>query len=380
MVERAYMVIDWRADHSFRVPRPDLTAEIGTPNACSNCHSDKPLQWSLDAYRRWYGEARRPHFATTFAAARRGDPAAQPELVRIAGSELQSPIVRATALELLAAAPRPEGNAVLRAALDSDEALLRQTAAAHLPLETMDDVARLAPLLSDPVKAVRMATVARLAIVPRERLKPYQQEAMDAAIAEYREAMTYGLDFPSSNYNLGNLEAALGHPKEAEHYYRAALKIDDLFFPAQSNLAVLLSGQGRNDEAEALLREILRDYPENRDAMYSLGLLLVELDRADEGLTWLMKAAEARPSDARAQYNLGLLLQQMGRIGEAEQALKRALELEPTRLDYLYAYADHLLRRGRLEEARALAERMIELHPDEPIGHQMKAVIEQAQR
>ena len=49
MAERPYMVVDWRADHSFRRPRPDLTAEVGTPNACSQagCHADRPLSWVL---------------------------------------------------------------------------------------------------------------------------------------------------------------------------------------------------------------------------------------------------------------------------------------------------------------------------------------------
>ena len=63
MVERPYMVIDWRADHSFRVPRPDLSAATGAPNACTQpgCHEDKPLAWSVDAYRSWYGQARKPH-------------------------------------------------------------------------------------------------------------------------------------------------------------------------------------------------------------------------------------------------------------------------------------------------------------------------------
>ena len=377
MVEQLYMVIDWRADHSLRVPRPDLSYEIGTPNACtqSGCHDDRPLQWSVDAYRRWYGEARTPHFGTAFAAARKSDPAAQPELLRIAGSELYAPIVRATALDLLARTPRENGIAALRSAMASDEPLLRRTAAAYLTLSSQEDVERFATLLSDPVKAVRMAAVSRLAVVPRDRLKPYQRDAFDAALAEYRESMGYELDFPSSAFNLGNLEAALGNPEAAERYYRGALAIDDLFSPAKSNLAVLVSGQGRNAEAEALLREILRDYPGDSDAMYSLGLLLAEMGRPDEGVEWLTRSAEARPNDARARYNLGLLLQQIGRTDEAERALRRALEIEPEGLDYLHAYADHLFRRGRLDEALALAERMIELYPHQPIGHQIKAAI-----
>src|SRR5205807_5929242 len=33
-----YMDVDPRRDHSFRVPRPDLSVRLGTPNACTRCH------------------------------------------------------------------------------------------------------------------------------------------------------------------------------------------------------------------------------------------------------------------------------------------------------------------------------------------------------
>ena len=319
--------------------------------------------------------AQKPHFGTAFGSARGGDPSAKAELVRLTGSDLYPPIVRATALALLARTAGEDGIAALGSALDAEEPLLRHTAAMYLPLVAPEDVERFAPLLSDPVKAVRMAAVSRLAPVPRDRLRPYQQAAFDEALDEYREAMLHGSDFASARFNLGNLEAALGNDGAAERHYRDALVIDDLFVPAKSNLAILLSGQGRNDGAEALLREILRDYPDDAGTMYSLGLLLVEIGRPDEAVDWLRRSATLRPDDARTRYNLGLLLQQVGRASEAEQALRRALEIEPEGLDYLYAYADHLFRRGRLDEALALAERMIALHPDQPIGHQMKSVI-----
>jgi len=41
MPERTYMVIDRRHDHSFRIPRPDVSAKVGTPNACNDCLNDK---------------------------------------------------------------------------------------------------------------------------------------------------------------------------------------------------------------------------------------------------------------------------------------------------------------------------------------------------
>jgi tetratricopeptide (TPR) repeat protein len=379
MVEQPYMVIDWRADHSFRLPRPDLSVEIGTPNACSQggCHDDKPLSWSVDAYKRWYGQARRPHYGTTFAAAWLGAASAEGELVRLAENQLQPAMVRATALRLLERYPGGAAASTLRASLFSEDPLIRHTAVQSLAIPAPAERAELlAPLLSDPIRAVRLASLSILAGVPRELLKSYQQSAFDRALEEYRAAMAYSLDFSSSGMNLGNLYAALGEHDEAELYYRLALKIDDLFYPAKMNLAVLLSGAGRNPEAEVLLREVVRDYPDNVDAAYSLGLLLVEMGRPDEGIGWLRRAATGTPANTRALYNLGLLAQQVGRTEEAEQALARALELDPTNLDFLYALADHYLKRGQLDQALALAERMIATHPEQQIGHDVKAFIE----
>src|SRR3954447_10855169 len=50
-----YMVVDQRHDHSFRVPRPDLSPRLGTPNACNDCHKDKPAEWAASAIERWQG-------------------------------------------------------------------------------------------------------------------------------------------------------------------------------------------------------------------------------------------------------------------------------------------------------------------------------------
>jgi len=383
MAERPYMVIDWRADHSLRLPRPDLSLEIGTPNACSQggCHDDKPLRWSVDAYRKWYGLARRPHYGTTFAAARSGSGDAVGELSRLAENALQPAIVRATAIDLLGRFPGEVSDRALRAALFSDDPLIRRTAVegAVVP-DPAERAGLLAPLLSDPVKAVRLAAVSQLAGASRELFKSYQLAAFDRALEEYVAAMTHSLDFAASGVNLGNLYSKLGRPDDAERYYRLALKIDDLFYPAKMNLAVLLSGRGGNSEAERLLREVLRDYPDNPDAAYSLGLLLVEMNRPEEALEQLRTAAAAMPSNLRVHYNLGLLLQQLGNVDEAEHALTRAVEIDPANLDALYALADHYIKRGLLDDALDVANRMIETHPEQDIGRQIKAFIEQAER
>ena len=381
MPERPYMVVDWRADHSLRVPRPDLTVEIGTPNACaaSGCHEDETEQWSADYYVEWYGKAKRSHYGTTLAAGRDGQPGAAAELSRLAGDPLYPTLVRATALGLLQRYPGAEATRAINAALQDEEALIRYTAATALnttdPAELVDLVA---PLLFDPTKAVRGQAAVRLAAVSRDLLKPYQVEALDEATVEYEETMRYSLDFPFAGHNLANLYVARGDQAQAEEYYRRAIEIDDLFIPAKMNLAVLYNSQGRNDEAEVLMRGVLEDYPDNHEAEYSLALLLVETDRAEEALTWLERAADGMPQRTRIRYNLGLLQQQVGQLSAAEVSLRAAVAAEPRSLDYLYALADHYAKRGDLRSALAVADQMIAINPGAQVGHDMKAALEQA--
>lgn len=379
MVEQPYMVVDWRADHSLRLPRPDLSQEIGVPNACaqSGCHDDETLAWSLRHYRQRYGEAKRPHFGQVFAAARDGRAEARDQLIRLASDQLYPAIVRATALGYLSGYPSEGSTEAFNLALQDDDPLIRYTALSGVGAATPERVVELvAPLLFDPVKAVRIEAATQLADAPAAMLQPYQQQARTTALEEYERTMTYSLDFAFAGHNLGNLYTRLGDAARAERYYRSAIEIDDLFLPAKSNLAVLLNSQGRNDEAEALLREILEDSPEEDEAAYSLGLLLAEMERVDESVEFLGRASDGMPQRARAHYNYGLALQSVGRLTEAEVALQRALDVEPETLDFLFALADHYVKRGELQRALPLADRMIALHPQAPIGQQVKDYVE----
>jgi tetratricopeptide (TPR) repeat protein len=379
MPEQAFMVIDDRADHSLRVPRPDLSLETGAPNACnqSGCHDDQTVEWSVEAFTDWYGKARKPHYGTIFAAARAGEPDAEVGLRMLAEDALYPTIVRATALDALQAFPSQETAGVMRRALSDDEALLRHTAATAVTTETPEELVEwLGPLLFDSVRAVRIRTASRLAAVGREYFTAYQREALDKELAEYVAAMKASLDFAASGLNLGNLYSELREPAEAERYYRAAIEVDDLFFPAKMNLAVLLNQQGQTEEPEQLLREILDAYPEQYDTAYSLALLLVGLGRSDEALPFLARASDGMPQSPRVHYNYGLLLAQLGHDAEAELALIKALDQEPQSIDYLYALIDFFYRRGRQPEALVLTERLIAAHPENRLGRDIKAMIE----
>ena len=377
MPGRTYMGIHYRLDHSLRIPRPDLSIKIGTPNACNRCHVDKNSQWSVDAITKWYGPGRRPHYGTVIEAGRKGLPEAKKDLIRLAGDPLYPVIVRATALHLLTAYPGEDAVQAFELALMDEEALIRRTAVQSIYLSGQRRQTELiAPLLYDPVAAVRMEAVSTLAGDPSKGLSSDQRKVFQNDLQEYIQSMEYSGDFAFGRYNLGNLYAALNEPQEAIRNYHAALKIDDLFYPAKVNLAMLYNSRGENDKAERLLRDVVAKHPELYDIAYSLGLLLTEMGKPEEALRFLERAAKGLPDRSRLQYNLGLLLQRLKRDSEAESALQKALVLEPANMDYLYALTDFYLKRNRLAEAKKVAEKMVAAHPDQRIGRELLDLIE----
>jgi Tfp pilus assembly protein PilF len=372
MPQRTYMGIDQRADHSIRIPRPDLSESVQTPNACNaqECHGDKSLEWTNQQMGKWYGQKKRPHFGQTIAMGRQGNPEGQAPLIRLSKDVLFPGIVRATALSLLTAYPSPQSYSALETALADPEGLVRQTAISTINLLQFDkDAALIFPLLYDPVKAVRIQ--AALAVAPLKNLKltPPQKKVLDAAMAEYISAMEYAADFPSGRYNLALMYQAQGKTDKAIALYEQSIQMDTLFFPAKNNLAMLYNAQGDNEQAEKLFVQILEDHPEMHDIAYSLGLLLVEEKKFDQAVLTLKRAAEGLPGRARIHYNLGLLQQFLKQDKDAEHSLIKALSLEPENFDFLFALADHYVKRNKLKNARLLARQMVQLFPDNKTGY-----------
>jgi Flp pilus assembly protein TadD len=388
-----FMVVHFRRDHSMRVPRPDLTASIGVPNACSasGCHADKPLAWVQSRYDGWYGKKRKPHYGTVIAAGRARAPGAEAGLAQLAHDPLRPVVARATAVELLAGYPGPEARAAVERGLADPEPLLRVTAVQRSEAADPGALARLlAPLLQDPVGWVRAEAAARLAGQPLQRLTGAQRKAWEAALQEYEDGQRYMSDLPSGPYNLGNLYAALGRNAEAEKQYRRALAIDDQLFLARANLAMLLAVNGRGEEAEKLLREAHAEQPRHAGIAFNLGLLLAERgNRADaekmlrvaltadprmapaafnlavmvgerkpaEAVPLARRAAELRPEDPRYAWTLGYYQSRAGDLPGAVVTLEALLRADPGSADASGLLADVYARQGRAAEAAALRQR-----------------------
>ncbi len=360
-----YMVVHFRRDHSIRVPRPDLSAEFGTPNACTQetCHADKPLEWSLEAYNRWYGEKRKPHYGTVIAAAREGRPEAEGELIALAADQLRPTIVRATAMDLLWHYPGEESTKVLVQGLADDDPLIRRTAVNRYSIGAPAGfIKAVAPLLKDPVLAVRIATASRFAVVPQELLTESQRADFEAALEEYRETLAYSADMPSGRYNWALLEQDLGQEQEAEKQYRKAIEMDDQLYMAKANLALLLSRRGELVEAETLLTEASEIHPGDAAVAFNLGLLLAERGKTEEAEVSLRRALEANPNMAQAAFNLAILVAPRD-LAEAVELSGKAAEVMPENPRYAYTLAYFQAQSGDSEGAAETLEALVARYP-----------------
>ncbi|MGE5267451.1 MAG: multiheme c-type cytochrome, partial [Deltaproteobacteria bacterium] len=159
MPTTTYMGVDARHDHSMRIPRPDRSILLGTPNACTQCHTGKSAVWARDAVRSWYPSPKpgAQDFAEAFDLADRQAPGAIPALLKIAAAPSSSAIAQASALSRLARMPAQDAIAVASEKLQAKEPLVRLSAISVI--EAADAATRvrlLAPLLNDPSRLVRM--------------------------------------------------------------------------------------------------------------------------------------------------------------------------------------------------------------------------------
>ena len=360
MPERTYMGVDRRRDHSLRIPRPDLTVRIGTPNACTTATRKGRPAWAVAAVERWHGpvdSAR--HYGEVFHAARGGDVAAGPELAALAKDADRPAIVRATALAELARFPGPQLESAVSAGAGDAEPLVRYAAALALEGLPADLRVRAAGnLLEDPVLGVRAEAARWLAGASPDLMTAAQSAALSRAVDDFRATLAVNADRPEAQLNRGNLEQALGRSADAEAAYRVATELDPTFSPAWANLADATRARGDEAAAGAILRAALIRLPDDAGLHHAAGLALVRSGDLSAALPELERAARLAPDSARYAYVHGVALNSAGETTRALDTLAAASRRHPADRDILLALATISRDAGRLAEARTYAERL----------------------
>ena len=376
MPTRTYMVVHARRDHSFRVPRPDFSVAYGTPNSCSQCHKDKSARWAADAVVRWYGPNRRREvrFVEALNAGRRGLVVAEKELTSLITDSSQPAIARATALTLLPQYLTPTSLPAVQSGLADEDALVRSAAVRALePLAPQARLGLAAPLLTDPIRSVRIEAARVLAGTPPNLVQEAQKNALDQAVSELIASETTTAERPENHLNLSLLYARMGRTGDAESELQIALRLDHNFVPAMLNLADLYRTQQRDAEGQRWLEKAIMLAPTAAEPIYALGLLKVRQKRYQEALNLLAKAATLQPGNVRYSYVYAIALQTSGQVEQAIKILEQAHKRRPADRSVLTGLITFELDKGNIALATTYAQQLVQLVPDDPNAEKMLA-------
>jgi Tfp pilus assembly protein PilF len=367
MPTTTYMVVDPRHDHSMRIPRPDISARLGTPNACNNCHRKQTANWAAAAIGKWTGKAPASfqRFADALHAGSVGAPGLRGMLLAIIDDKEQPALVRASAIERLGRWLTPTATDAVSRGLNDPDPVVRL--AAVEALATTDPATRqrfLPRMLDDPVRAVRIEAARALAGMPEKGLAENQRAAFTRVLAEYVAVQTYNADRPDGRTSLGNLYAERGDTGGAIAEYRKAIALDPTFVAGYANLADLYRARGTDREAEATLREGLGRNPRAAALHHALGLTLTRQKRKADGLAALRLAAELAPESARYAYVYAVALNDAGQTRDAMRVLETALKRHPYSRDLLSTLAYFSAQAGNRDAALGYVKLLRELDPE----------------
>jgi tetratricopeptide (TPR) repeat protein len=373
MPARTYMVVDPRRDHSFRVPRPDLSERLGTPNACNGCHVDRTVDWAADSIANWYPDGRHTqfHYGEALAAGRnwaadRGD-----LLSRIVADPRVPAIVRATGVELLSAQLDDRALDLVARQLNDDDALVRLAA-----LDALADAppaflaASAQRFLTDPLRVLRMAA-ARVLIPARDELSARRRADLDQALEEYHSAQIFNMDRAEGHFNWGAALLALGRPDEAQRSFRDAIEREPTFAPAYVNLADLLRRDGREADAQSLLRDAAAIVADDPNIHFALALSLVRSEQRAAAVDQLARAVELAPQAPQFQYALGLALYSTDEPERGLDILRQAHERFPGHANILAALATMLRDRGEIDAAIDYARKLVGLSTNDATAQRL---------
>lgn len=323
MPKTTYMVIDDRADHSIRIPRPDLSEKTGAPDVCTGCHQQQSGQWAATAVQSWLeasGKTLQKHYSETTAAAHAGSESAE-AIVDLVNSMDTPAIVRASAMPLL---PQTAiGAEVVQRQLNSEDALVRTRAVGQF--ESWPSHIRteyLLPLLNDKAKIVRLETARVLADINPQSLADPLGVQLENAFSEYIETQQVNADTHEAHINMGVFYSLRGLYNEAQKSYRQAIKLTPGFPIPYINSADLYREMNDESKAESTLRSGLAKSSRTAQLHYALGLSLVRQKRYDDALLALEEASLLEPADETYLRIYAVLLDHLGKTGEAVDVLE----------------------------------------------------------
>ncbi|MEW4924818.1 tetratricopeptide repeat protein [Algibacter sp. 2305UL17-15] len=365
MTGKIYMGNDYRRDHSFRIPRPDLSIKYNTPNACIQCHTDKDNEWAWEHFKTNYGTPKSKHFSELLAPGLTGDPHGFEQLKELSKDTIYPEIARASGIRVMGNYLNEERiNDMLRF-LNDESPLVRGATIDVLNNVNSGDYANyFLTLLKDKKRSVRIKAFQAIASLNEFQIPEAYKEAYKIVEKEFNAHLAVTADFPRGRAKKALYYLKKGDTQNAIVWYEKSLEIDNNNNMVRTNLANLYYQTGDFKNAEEAFKTIIKQEPSFAQTYYSYALLLAELNRVEEAIKQMHLAIEFMPENTRFYYNLSLLYDKMNNLKMAEEIAAKGLKIDTSNESLLYVLAYIYQKGGNIEKAENLSSRLVELYPN----------------
>lgn len=321
MPENTYMGVDDRRDHSFKIPRPHLSIQYDTPNACQQCHENKSNQWAMDSLEKLHGEPQvlsaGEHLFIQLLA-QYYLPLAQ-HLQVINDQELNE-IKRASAVMLLPNSTRELPLSVAKSLATSDDNLIRLafTQIAYiLPPEQRKTI--ISPLLDDEFRAIRVAAANQLIGLSIDTL------SFNSAFSELLTANEVNMWRGEGNLNQSLVHANMQNWDEAVNALSKGINVDPYFAPNYINLSDYYKNIGEVDKEKSTLLSGIEANPDSSILRYSYAMFQIRRQEKEQALKSMSKAVKLEQANPQFAYIYILLIDDVETTEKAISELQKII-------------------------------------------------------
>ncbi|XP_039917041.1 protein O-mannosyl-transferase TMTC1 [Hirundo rustica] len=190
----------------------------------------------------------------------------------------------------------------------------------------------------------------------------------ERAMSHYRQAILLSPAHHVAMVNLGRLHRSLGQNKEAEVWYKRALKVSrkaEILSP----LGALYYNTARYEEALQVYREAAALQPSNKDIRLALAQVLAMMGRTKEAEKMTNHILNEDAACLECYRLLSAIYSKQELYAKALEAIEKALQLKPKDpkviSELFFTKGNQLREQNLLDKAFESYKRAVELNPDQ---------------